>query len=119
MSPTAFAAPNKDSSASERAVPVVPEHSGHRVIYPHLRSGHLSYKVTANISFDFVLERGDGYWTVSDAETGIYGDADDVLGALEDFYRAAAQHLDVLERQDSLSPDLSRQLDYLRARVRR
>jgi hypothetical protein len=116
MNPTTFAAPNRDSSASERAVPVVPEQ---RVFYLHPETGYSSYGISPAPSFAFEVRQGSGYWIVRDAETGIYGDAEDALGALKDFFRAVEQHLDVLERQDALSDALFRQRDYLRARVRR
>lgn len=117
MSPMTFVAPNKDSSAKERDVPIVPERPGQHVVYRHPHTAYPSYRITPAPSFSFELERGNGYWIVRDSETGIYGTAEDVLGALKDFFRAAAQHLDVLKRQEALSDELSWQLAYLRARV--
>jgi hypothetical protein len=70
-------------------------------------------------SFSLELRRGDGYWTVTDGPTGIFGQGSDVLAAIRDFSSAVAEHLDVLERQRELSEELAWQLDYLRARVRR
>lgn len=67
-------------------------------------------------AFDF---DENGYWYVRDTETGIFGHGETPSGALEDFYVAAAQHLDVLEREPALSGELSRQLEYLRARIQR
>lgn len=118
MSPTHFVPARQDSSANERAIPVVPEPPNRHVFYPYPEVSYASYRIIPGPSFDLKLERGDGYWTVRDVETGIYGDAEDVLGALQDFYRAAEQHLSVLERQDALSKELSWQLEYLRVRIR-
>lgn len=119
MSATEFAPVRQDSSANEQAVPVVPERPNQHVIYPHPEADYTSYKITPAPSFDFKLQRGGDYWIVRDRQTGIYGDAENLSEALEEFYRAAAQHLDVLERQDALSEELSWQLNYLRTRVRR
>lgn len=119
MNATEFAPARQNSSANERAVPVVPERPNRRIIYPHPEAGGASYKISLTPSFDFETERGDGYWIVRDRETGIYGHAEEVSEALREFYRAAAQHLDTLERQDTLSEELSRQSRYLRTRLRR
>jgi hypothetical protein len=70
-------------------------------------------------SFSIRFERGDGYWVVTDRPTGIFGQGEDVLAAVQDFQAAASEHLDVLERQAALSEELTWQLEYLRARVRR
>lgn len=64
-------------------------------------------------------QEDDGYWIVRDTETGIFGHGDDLPAAVADFHIAAAQHLDVLEREPALSEELSRQREYLRARIRR
>lgn len=70
-------------------------------------------------SFSIRFERGDGYWVVTDRPTGIFGQGEDVLAAVQDFQAAVSEHLDVLERQAALSEELAWQLEYLRARVRR
>jgi hypothetical protein len=70
-------------------------------------------------SFSIRLERGDGYVIVTDRPTGIFGQGEDVLAAVQDFQAAVSEHLDVLERQSALSEELTWQLEYLRARVRR
>jgi hypothetical protein len=54
---------------------------------------------------------------VADQETGIYGAGASPSEALDDFLRAVKEHLDVLERQELLSDDLTAQLRYLRERV--
>lgn len=64
------------------------------------------------------FQRHDDYWVFRDLETGVFGQAPDLLGALDDFQVAAREHLDVLERQQELSEDLARQRDYLRTRIR-
>jgi hypothetical protein len=56
-------------------------------------------------------------WTVRDRWTGIFGAGDDRDSAYEDFHSALQEHLDVLSRQDALSPALSAQLEYLRRRL--
>ena len=70
-------------------------------------------------STDEIVEERDGYWTVRDPETGIFGSGATEAAAHEDFRRALAEHLDVLERQDSLSAELLAQLSYLRWRQQR
>ncbi len=75
----------------------------------------VSYRAEA--LFRLELEHGPNYLTVRDPKTGIFGQGEDVLAALQDFMRAAAEHRDVLERQPTLSEDLAAQLKYLRARV--
>jgi predicted RNase H-like HicB family nuclease len=64
-----------------------------------------------------IAEEHDGYWTVHDVETGIFGSGETQEAAREDFERALHEHLDVLERQDSLSDELTAQLTYLRFRL--
>ena len=61
-----------------------------------------------------ILEEHGGYWTVRDVGTGIFGSGADPEAAHRDFERALREHLDVLERQDALSPELTAQLAYLR-----
>lgn len=77
-----------------------------------------SYTVRPSPAFDLDVERNGETWSVLDRETGIHGAGDTPTEALADFRRAAVEHLDVLERQDSLSNDLLAQLAYLRERVR-
>lgn len=60
------------------------------------------------------IEEHAGYWTVVDPDTGIFGSGPDESMALEDFFRALREHLDVLSRQEHLSEALNRQLEYLR-----
>jgi hypothetical protein len=78
-----------------------------------------SYTVTFSPAFHLQLRRGENYYTVTDERTGIFGQGEDASVAIRDFYSAVSEHLDVLERQPALSDELSWQLDYLRARVRR
>jgi hypothetical protein len=78
-----------------------------------------SYTVTLSPGFNLHVERGEGYFTVTDDHTGIFGHGEDMSAAIRDFFTAVSEHLDVLERQTALSEDLAWQLDYLRARVRR
>lgn len=81
-----------------------------------------SYTVDADNmppSFNIRFERGDGYWIVTDRPTGIFGQGEDALAAVQDFQTAVSEYLDVLERQPELSEELAWQLDYLRSRVRR
>ena len=60
------------------------------------------------------IEQHEGYWTVQDPETGIFGSGPDDTAALVDFGRALREHFDVLSRQEGLSVELAHQLDYLR-----
>ena len=64
-----------------------------------------------------IAEEHDGYWTIHDPVTGIFGSGPDRETAHADFERALREHLDVLERQHELSPELSSQLAYLRQRL--
>jgi hypothetical protein len=64
-----------------------------------------------------IVEAHDGYWTVRDPQTGIFGTGEDEAAAIEDFKRAVDEHLDVLERQPDLSAALSSQLAYIRSRL--
>ena len=84
----------------------------------HAGESPASYTVRSSPAFHFVVERSGETWTVIDRQTGIYGAGDTPIEALDDFRRAAMEHLDVLERQDSLSDDLTAQLQYLRERIR-
>ena len=83
-----------------------------------VRESAASYTVRSSPAFHLVLEPSGKTWTVIDRRTGIYGAGDTPIDALDDFRRAAMEHLDVLERQDSLSDDLTAQLQYLRERIR-
>ena len=70
-------------------------------------------------SFELHYHRGNGYWMISDAQTAIYGYGRRLADARRDFQVAVVQHLDVLENEERLSEELTWQLEYLRARVRR
>ena len=61
-----------------------------------------------------ILEKHEGYYTVRDLETGIFGSGADPEAAQTDFERALREHRDMLERQDDLSPKLAVQLAYIR-----
>jgi hypothetical protein len=77
----------------------------------------VAYTIAARPWFDIQVRREPDYWTVVDRETGIFGHGDDLLAALRDFDRAAVEHLDVLQRQESLTDELTAQVAYLRQRV--
>ena len=81
------------------------------------RAVEVTYVLKAHPWFDIDIRREQDYWTVVDRETGIFGHGDDPLEALREFNRAAAEHLDVLERQPELSDELTDQLSYLRERI--
>lgn len=102
------------SSATERDAPVVPDRRAH---YAPTAAFTACYTVSATHSFDLDFGRGDGYWTVSDRRTGIFGQGDDFSSAIRDFRRAVVEHLEVLERQPALSDELAAQLEYLRERA--
>lgn len=76
-----------------------------------------AYRISARPSLPLERFWTGTYWIVRERETGIFGHAVDLSDALRDFGTAVKEHLDVLERQPELSPDLSWQLEYLRARV--
>ena len=73
--------------------------------------------VVSTWSVEEVVEERDGYWTIRDVATGIFGSGADQLSATEDFERALREHLEILRCQEVLSPDLSAQLEYLRRRL--
>lgn len=64
-----------------------------------------------------VVEEHEGYWTVQDLETGIFGSGPDLSAAREDFQRALQEHFEVLSAQEALTPELNAQLVYLRQRL--
>lgn len=77
-----------------------------------------SYRLEPAPSLTIAVERADDCTVVREMVVGVYGAGADLREAWEDFTTALAQHLDVLERQEALSDELSRQLAYLRERVR-
>lgn len=85
------------------------------LIPPDQGSG--SYVVAWRAAFELALAKSETGWTIEDRPTGVHGFGETPSDALADFRAAAAEHLDVLERQDALSEGLRLQLDYLRARL--
>lgn len=79
--------------------------------------GSGGYVVAWQAHFELDLAKSETGWTIEDRPTGIHGFGDTPSDALADFRSAAAEHLDVLERQDALSENLRQQLDYLRDRL--
>lgn len=75
------------------------------------------YLIRARAQFQLAIERDGDAWIIHDRVTGIFGAGESPSEAIRDFQRATTEHLDVLERQDSLSDDLQAQLRYLRDRV--
>ena len=59
------------------------------------------------------VESGDGYLIACDRATGIFGAGPTLGDAFSDLGAALVEHRDVLERQDQLSPELARHLEYL------
>lgn len=86
--------------------PVVVEQPQHAVI------------VHAPPSLAVRVVHAKGRILIDERRTAICGEGPTHLDAIRDFQRAVREHLDVLERQPELSPELADQLDYLRARVR-
>jgi len=68
-------------------------------------------------SFDFKVDHADGIWIVEDDASGVFGSGETPLEAMRDFRQAVVDHVDVLSRQDELSPGLEEQLDYLLRRL--
>jgi hypothetical protein len=60
------------------------------------------------------LARSETGFTASDLVTGVFGFGSNPNEAILDLLRALREHREVLEHQDALSPDLERQLKYLR-----
>lgn len=94
------------------ARPMDPATAEHRSVVAN------SYTVRSRPMFDLALERDAGMWIVSDRATAIHGSGETIPAALNDFRTAAAEHLDVLQRQDSLTAALTAQVEYLRTRLR-
>ncbi|HZR93953.1 MAG TPA: hypothetical protein VFA44_16270 [Gaiellaceae bacterium] len=103
------------ATASAAEAPVVPDANVH---YCPLEATAGSYEVEGGPLLRVTLERDDDVWIVTDQVTGIHGCGPEASEAVNDFGRALQEHLDVLERQDRLSDDLTRQLTYLRSVVR-
>lgn len=102
------------ASATNRDVGTLPDG---RWSYVTAEAAAETYLIEARPAFDLELQYTGARWTVRDLETGIFGAGDTPSEALLDFQRAAREHLDVLQRQESLSDDLAAQLDYLRTRT--
>jgi predicted RNase H-like HicB family nuclease len=86
----------------------------------HETNSNVSFALDADNPFAIEFRYApEDYWIVRDTETGIFGHGDTPSDALADFHRAAAQHLDVLEREPALSEELTHQYEYLRDRIRR
>jgi hypothetical protein len=83
-------------------------------IHTHAAVSEFDYKVFARPSRWKWRHSESGYVT-ADLVTGIFGFGEDLNAAIVDLAAALQEHRDVLERQDSLSPDLQDQLNYLRA----
>src|SRR5215218_7708323 len=107
MSAASYATYGQVSTGNGR---VVPSGLDQRVAYVHSEGTPAYEDVHPAASFSLRYERGHGYWIVRDEVTGIFGCAKRPSGARRDFQLAVGQHLDVLERQDVLSPELSWQL---------
>lgn len=80
----------------------------------HAAVSEFDYKVVSRPS-RWTWEHSDTGFVTSDLVTGIFGFGEDLNAAIVDLAAALQEHRDVLERQDSLSPDLQEQLNYLRA----
>lgn len=73
-----------------------------------------SYEVsTRPIRWDW--NHSEAGFTACDHVTGIFGFGADLNEAIRDLIQALLEHRDVLDRQDSLSPDLKSQLEYLQS----
>lgn len=77
------------------------------------------YSVPRSRQFQTAYRRDGDTRIIIDLPTGIFGSGPDLDAAISDFHTAAAEHLDVLERQIELSAELAAQREYLRKRVRR
>ena len=67
--------------------------------------------------FELRFEHGESGWIWEDDVSGVFGSGETPLDALHDFKRAVTEHIDVLSRQQHLSPGLAEQLEYLRQRI--
>jgi hypothetical protein len=78
---------------------------------------YAGYSLEQSPSFHIDVHLSGETTTVVDRETGVFGIGASPREALDDFRRAVREHLDVLERQESLSDDLTAQFQYLRERL--
>lgn len=89
----------------------------HTVTFSGQAAGESPVVPATSWTVDEITEQHDGYWTVHDPATGIFGSGSDQGAARLDLQHALHEHMDVLNRQDVLSPELSAQLAYLRVRL--
>jgi hypothetical protein len=75
------------------------------------------YTVPARPGFALRVERDGDTWIIDDPLAGVHGAGQSPSEALRDFQAATLEHVDVLERQETLSDALCAQLKYLRARI--
>lgn len=115
MTAAGYATWERDSTANNRVVSFVPDT---RVRYLHGEGAPAYEQVHPAAFFDLHYSRGRGYWIVRDDATGVFGCGKRISQARKDFQLAVEEHLDVLEQQEALSPELSWQLKYLRERLR-
>jgi hypothetical protein len=97
------------SAPSPTAFPARPDLSLALAALP----GGIHYRVPLRES-RWTWHRSETGFTASDLVTGIFGFGSDLNEAIRDLLHALRDHREVLERQEALSPDLERQLKYLR-----
>ena len=117
MTPVAPAGP--DASTTDRGLPILSRIGPDLVTYVPVETADTSYVFAVTASFQLAIEwSGESEsWVVRDVPTGVFGQGSTLSEAVRDFQVAAAEHLDVLERQPELSAALAAQRDYLRERV--
>lgn len=81
---------------------------------PRAAVNEFDYRVSAR-PISWTLERTEIGFVAANQVTGIFGSGQDPNEAFRDLFAALHEHRDVLERQESLSPGLQEQLEYLRA----
>ncbi len=65
-----------------------------------------------------LVEFTEGQVIIVDAVTGVFGSGDDAESAISDLLAALRDHLDLLSGEAALSPDLRKQVEYLRRHLR-
>jgi hypothetical protein len=101
-------------TATPKVTPVVPSTAA---VYERIEVGASSYEAVAAPAFDLDLEHSGDHWLVRDVPTGIFGAGASPADALDDFWRAAREHAEVLGGEARLTDALAAQLQYLRERI--
>lgn len=95
------------------AAPATTAHSQPLTV-PLLPVSHESVREPVPVLVEFT----EGQVIIVDAVTGVFGSGDDAEPAISDLLAALRDHLDLLSGEAALSPDLRKQVEYLRRHLR-